>query len=173
MNILESADGPSLPAGERQSAGGSEWSDDPTQFTERPECALPSPKSTNSRRHPRYPLSVPCILERPNGNRVLGIVVDLSLGGVCLHTTGSVQDLHFFTLEVIEPGFELHLICETREVRDLWDRRVVHAQFAQVQLEALDEAVKRAQQRQVASHLQPPSFRHRLLKVLFRDPAAT
>ncbi len=143
------------------------------QVTDSPECALPSrPKSTNSRRHPRYPLSVPCILERPNGTRILGIVVDLSLGGVCLQTTGSVQDLNFFTLEVIEPGFELHLTCETRHVRDLWDRRVVHARFAQVQSDALDEAVKRAQQRQVASQLQPSSSLHRLLKFLLRGRAA-
>ena len=129
------------------------------------------PGSSNSRRHPRYPLSLPCIIEWPGGKRILGVVVDLSLGGVCLHTEASVEALRFFTLEVIEPGFELHLTCEVREVRDLWDKRVVHASFAQAAPRpGVDGAVDHARQRHLASEASSHSF-VRVLRDVFRRRA--
>ena len=127
------------------------------------------PGSSNSRRHPRYPLSLPCIIEWPGGKRVLGVVVDLSLGGVCLHTAGSAEALHLFTLEVIEPGFEMHLTCEVREVRDLWDRRVIHARLApSAGAEGLEDALAQAQARHVARSLDSISRLRRLLRFLLR-----
>jgi len=81
------------------------------------------------REHPRFPVSLVSPMELPDGRTIECLVLDLSLGGVGVETRHEVGDLGEFTLRALEPGFELAVHCEVREIRDLWQKRVIHAQF--------------------------------------------
>ena len=82
------------------------------------------------REHPRFPVSLVSTMELPDGRTIECLVLDLSLGGVGVETRSEVGDLGEFTLRVLEPGFELAVRCEARAIRDLWQKRVIHARFA-------------------------------------------
>ena len=84
------------------------------------------------REHPRFPVSLVSTMELPDGRTIECLVLDLSLGGVGVETRSEVGDLGEFTLRVLEPGFELAVRCEVRGIRDLWQKRVIHAQFVGV-----------------------------------------
>lgn len=76
--------------------------------------------------HPRYPVSLASTMELPDGRSIDCLVLDLSMGGADIETRQEFGDLREFTLRVLDPGFELKVKCAVRQIRDLWQRRVIH-----------------------------------------------
>src|SRR5512141_412691 len=81
------------------------------------------------RKHPRYPVLMDAVITTADGRTMPAIVTDLSTGGAGIETRHDLAaDLGRFTLVVTEPGFELRVECEARNVRASWRSTVIHAQ---------------------------------------------
>ena len=79
------------------------------------------------RRDPRYPTSIPCLLDVPGGPSIAGVIVDISAGGAGIETLSLLPDE--FTLSFDYENQRLALPCVQRHSRDLWAKRRIHAQF--------------------------------------------
>jgi len=88
------------------------------------------------RKHTRYPILLDATLITPDGRRLAATVTDLSMGGAGVQTNEDVTDLQTFMLVINEGKIELRLLCEVREVRDLWSQRVIHARFLSSETDA-------------------------------------
>jgi len=88
------------------------------------------------RAHTRYPVLLDATLITPEGRRLAATLTDLSMGGAGVQTNEEVTDLQTFMLVVNEGKIELRLLCEAREVRDLWSKRMIHARFLSSETDA-------------------------------------
>jgi hypothetical protein len=107
------------------------------------------------RKHPRYPVSMDAVIVGPQGERIPGYITDLSTGGAGIETVHAVpRSLERFTLLVMEPSLHMKVECEVRSVRELWRKRVIHAQFVGAEHRApVDNVIRQVQE--AASNLTP------------------
>jgi hypothetical protein len=99
---------------------------------------------------PRYETAIHCTLEaHGTGTWVGGVITDLSLGGAAIDVLGRAP--REFVLVFSQQGEALRLPCSTRLLRDLWNRRRVHAQFLPLparQQESLKRVLAELRERQ-------------------------
>lgn len=81
------------------------------------------------RRYPRYRASIPCVLEAEDGTTFNAVIIDLSIGGAGIEVGGDAGRITQFELLVLDGRSQFRLPCQARQVRDAWNRRVVHAEF--------------------------------------------
>lgn len=96
------------------------------------------------RAHARYPTTMTCWLELNDGQRVDGIVEDISMGGVGIRVNQELSSIGDFTTVLAREGEPLRIACNVRHTRDLWQTRFIHARFRRLSAEqhrAVEEIV--------------------------------
>lgn len=84
------------------------------------------------RQHARYPTSIHCTVRPPGGPPIMGVVENLSVGGMAIALFGEVRISGPIVVEILDPGGDLSLPCRVRGRRQLWNRTILHTQFSRL-----------------------------------------